>query len=337
MLTGMRCSRPASGCLFGAAFGDALGAPTEFLGVPEILARWPPHGPDAPAGHPALVTDDTQMMLAVGEALVAVAGPLTARAVEAPLRAAFVAWLDSPDNDRAPGRTCLQACAALKEGLPFHEATVAGSKGCGANMRVQPIGLLDVDDETRAGLAQLQAALTHGHPTALAASDLTAAAVALLAGGEEPARLPARLRDYARAQRVIYREAWLGPLWRRPGATTPEDFIARGWDECLAVLDRLDAALAAFDRRSDPCLATGAGWIAEEALATGLLCFLLFPDDPTAAVQRAAVTSGDSDSIACLAGAFAGARHGLEAWPASWVDRIEHRARLAALGRAWDR
>ena len=56
----------AAGCLFGLAFGDALGAPTEFLPVAEILRRWPPAGP---AGEPARVTDDTQMALAVGEAL----------------------------------------------------------------------------------------------------------------------------------------------------------------------------------------------------------------------------------------------------------------------------
>ena len=276
-------------------------------------------------------------MLAVGEALVAVQGPFTAQAVEGPLRDAFLVWLDSPDNNRAPGRTCLQACEALKQGLPFHEATVAGSKGCGANMRVQPVGLLEIDEVTRSSLAQFQAALTHGHPTALAASDLTAAAIAFLLDGEEPAALPVRLRDYARVHRELYHEAWLGPLWQRPGATTPQDYIARGWDECLAVLDRLEAALVVADRRADPCLATGAGWVAEEALATGMLCFLLFPDDPVQAIRRAAETAGDSDSIACLAGAFAGARHGLDAWPVSWMERVEYKERIATLGRAWDR
>lgn len=75
----------------------------------------------------------------------------------------------------------------------------------------------------------------------------------------------------------------------------------------------------------DPCRLTGAGWIAEEAFATGLLCFLLYPDDPVAAIRRAAVTSGDSDSIACLTGAFAGAHLGLEAWPVEWIGRIEYR------------
>ncbi|WP_395104988.1 ADP-ribosylglycohydrolase family protein [Actinomadura sp. SCN-SB] len=123
---------------------------------------------------------------------------------------------------------------------------------------------------------------------------------------------------------------------RRPGVTSPEEFIARGWDECLGVLDRLDLALARPDRTADPCEATGAGWVAEEAFGTALLCFLLFPDDPVAAIGRGAASSGDSDSIACLAGAFAGAHLGMDAWPAEWADRIEYADVLARIGAAWD-
>lgn len=326
----------ASGCLFGLALGDALGAETEFVGsAAEIEARWGPGGPPEPSRR---VTDDTQMALAVGEALLASERLDSARPTEGPLRRAFVAWNNSPDNDRAPGVTCVTACGRLERGLPWVQATVADSKGCGANMRVAPVGLLPgVGDSTRAALAQFQAALTHGHPTALAASDLTAQAVADLAGGGDPPGLPQRLRAYALAQRTVYHADWLGRLWERPGESTPQGFIARGWDECLGSLDALDAALAAADRKADPCAITGEGWVAEEALATGLLCFLLFPDDPVAALRRATVSAGDSDSLACLAGAFAGARHGLAAWPPAWVARVEYRDRLAALGAAWDR
>jgi ADP-ribosylglycohydrolase len=178
--------------------------------------------------------------------------------------------------------------------------------------------------------------MTHGHPTALAAADLTAMAIFSLASGHPPGELPSWLRAYAESQRQVYHEDWLGRLWERPGATSAEDFIARGWQECLTVLDRLDRALANPDHSADPCLITGAGWTAEEALATGLLCFLLYPDDPVKAIQRAAASSGDSDSIACLSGAFAGAFLGMDAWPIEWRNRIEYQARLARLGESWD-
>jgi ADP-ribosylglycohydrolase len=331
-----------SGSLFGLAFGDALGADTEFLTVREILRRYPPHGPLEPPGNPARVTDDTQMALAVGEALLQAERPYTAATLEPPLRQAFLDWYRSPENNRAPGITCMNACRQLERGIPWYEATNINSKGCGANMRVTPVALLPagkdgVTEQTRAAIAQFQAALTHGHPTGLAASDLTVAAIVDLLNGGDPAGLPQRLRSYALSQRTVYHTDWLGPLWQHFSmSASPEEFIACGWDECLAVLDRLDVALQKMDRESDPCLATGAGWIAEEAFATGLLCFLLFPDDPQAAIRRAAVTSGDSDSIACLTGAFVGAYHGLEAWPGDWIERIEYRDRLTTIAQAWE-
>lgn len=325
--------------MFGLAYGDALGAPTEFLSMKQIRRRFGEHGPAGIEGDPALVTDDTQMAIAAGLALLdALANPPFTPDLITPMwRRRFVDWLDSPDNNRAPGNTCLNACRNLAAGKPWVEATVAGSKGCGANMRVAPVGLAPgLSDETRAGASQLQAALTHGHPTGLAASDLTAFAVRWLADGMAPSDLPAALRDRCHDQRAVYHERWLGTLWQRPGMDAPETFIARGWDECLAVLDRLDEALGSGDRTSDPCAVTGEGWVAEEALATGLLCFLLFPDEPVEAIRRGAASSGDSDSIACLAGAFAGAHLGMGAWPAEWSARIEYAADLARLGEAWD-
>ncbi|GAA1789739.1 ADP-ribosylglycohydrolase family protein [Luedemannella flava] len=328
--------RRASGSLFGLAYGDALGKPTEFLDVAAIEARYGPGGPRELEGDPALVTDDTQMAIAVADGLLA-AQSWAPEVVEPLWRTRFLEWARSPENDRAPGMTCMRAIAGLEDGYRWQRATIAGSKGCGANMRVTPVGLLpDIDDDTLAGLSQLQAGMTHGHPTALTASELTAYATRVLRDGAPLRDVPALLRARADSQRGVYREEWLGDLWERPGASTPDEYIDRGWVECLDVLDRLDAALAAPDRAADPCLATGAGWIAEEALATALHCALLFPDDPVAALGRAAATSGDSDSIAALAGAFLGAALGMSAWPDGWDHRIEYADRLSAFGAAWD-
>jgi ADP-ribosylglycohydrolase len=319
------------GSLYGLAYGDALGKPTEFMSMSEIIAAYGPSGPVSLEGKPALVTDDTQMALAVAWSLCE-AQSLTPAGVEPGLRARFLAWAGSPENNRAPGRTCMRACGFLADGRRWQDASLLGSKGCGANMRVTPVGLLPgIEDDTLAGLAQFQAGLTHGHPTGLAASELTAFAVWALLYGATLAELPALLRQRAYDQRTVYRGDWLGDLWERSSDPSAEDFIARGWDECLRALERLEEALPRADRTADPCTYTGAGTTAEEALATALLCAILFADEPVAGLGRAAATSGDSDSIACLAGAFLGAAHGFHAWPEEWSGQIEYADQLRDL------
>ncbi|MEU4267334.1 ADP-ribosylglycohydrolase family protein [Streptomyces sp. NPDC026092] len=331
----------ATGALIGLALGDALGFPTEFNDVPAILAKCGPwRAMELPVQRgTAYITDDTQMTLALARGIRATMdrGVLTPQSMEPPVREEFVAWYHSPENNRAPGNTCLSACDLLDSDRVWQDASQIHSKGCGANMRVAPLGLVPgLSEEQRAGAAQFQAALTHGHPTALAASDLTARAVYLLAQGVDPTGLVGHLRSYAYENRSVYREAWLGDLWTRSQDPSARHFVERGWDECLAVLERLDAVQRTADPELDPCTYTGDGWIAEEAFATGLLCFLLFPEEPLTALRRAACTRGDSDSIACLAGAFAGAHLGAAAWPEAWTNPIEHRSELLTLGALWD-
>ncbi|MEV4429017.1 ADP-ribosylglycohydrolase family protein [Streptomyces sp. R-07] len=331
----------ATGSLIGLALGDALGFPTEFNDVPSILAKV---GPWRQMALPvrngtAYVTDDTQMTLAFARGIRTAMdrGVLAPLRLARPVRDEFVDWYHSPENNRAPGNTCLRACMLLDGDRLWQDASQIHSKGCGANMRVAPIGLVPgLSEEQRAGAAQLQSGLTHGHPTALAASDLTARAVYLLAQGVDPAGLVGQLRSYAYENRSRYHEHWLGDLWTRSQDPSALHFVQRGWDECLAVLERLDAVQRTADPELDPCEYTGDGWIAEEALATGLLCFLLFPEEPLTALRRAACTRGDSDSIAALAGAFAGAHLGADAWPKEWAERVEYRSDLLTFGALWD-
>ncbi|MEU8675959.1 ADP-ribosylglycohydrolase family protein [Streptomyces sp. NPDC048560] len=328
----------ATGALTGLALGDALGFPTEFNDVPSILAKCGPWR-QMDLATPAFVSDDTQMTLALGRGIRTAmdSGLLTPPRLAGPVREEFVSWYHDPDNNRAPGNTCLQACRLLDSDRPWQEASQTRSKGCGANMRVAPIGLVPgLSEEQRAGAAQLQAALTHGHPTALAASDLMARAVFLLAQGAEPLGLVGQLRSYAYESGGRYLTRWLGDLWRHAGDASPEAYIRRGWDECLTALAKVQEALRDPSPETDPCEVTGDGWIAEEALATALHCFLLFPEEPLTALRRAACTRGDSDSLACLTGALSGAHLGAGAWPKEWSERIEYRSDLLSLGALWD-
>src|SRR5690242_21080270 len=99
------------GCILGLAIGDALGHPTEFVGsVRGIRERWGERGVTGfePSGRHAAgtFTDDTQMTIAVARALVRAGHDDLDRLMQT-MGEEFVAWSRSPENNRAPGGTCL--------------------------------------------------------------------------------------------------------------------------------------------------------------------------------------------------------------------------------------
>jgi ADP-ribosylglycohydrolase len=372
------------GVTYGLAYGDALGRPTEFIGGAALAKFGSPFRPHVGLNRPqqGIVTDDTQMSIAVGQAAL-MTGPYNPKILADRFAMAFINWYDDPrsrDGRRAPGSTCLSAVARLKKNpRQWLLATRTDSKGNGANMRVAPLALrTDWTYPQLSAAAQLQAALTHGHATALAAADLTAVAVRmLLEGVAKPGSvLLDHLLAYAHDQRAVYHGDHLGGLWEaaakfplpgafrmpqvpagftgrlweddpswpigavvrvkartprrhRPAPASPQEFIERGWDKII------DSLLAIYDKRrdqhQDPCKVAGEGWVAEEALMVALHTLLCFPDDPTNALRRAAFTSGDSDSIASITGALAGAAYGRKAFPASWIPNLEYRREMDSL------
>ncbi|MET8684115.1 ADP-ribosylglycohydrolase family protein [Streptomyces sp. NPDC004732] len=365
--------RSPGAALHGLAIGDAMGRPLSLLPMDRITALYgtwesmelplsegSTDGTDGTDGT-VRVSDQTQLTLAVAEALAEVAvraaapeaearraltlrgalpAPpwLTPAAVATALRTHLVNWLRSPDNDRSPGRTTLDACTALTTPAPWQQASAIGSKGCAAVVRATAVGLAPhLTPDQRSGIAQLQAALTHGHPTALAASDLVAHAVDLLAHRCATADLLPLLRAHAETSRSAYRRDWLGDLAARAGARNPAEFIAAGWDECLVALSAVETAVRAGTPHHEPGRAVGAAWTADAVLAGALYAFLTTDNHPRNAIRRAAHTSGASAATAALTGALAGARRGPSGWPPEWVDAVEYGERLRALGHSWNR
>lgn len=321
-----------TGCIYGLAIGDGFGFSTEFHSVERILERWPPYGLQEPEGNPIMVSDDTQMTLALGKALMkSHFDGFAPKTLERAIRDTFVDWNNSPENTRAPGMTCMNACEGLEKGLPWQDATIKGSKGCGANMRVLPVGLLTnkgVSDQKIGQIAQFQAVMTHAHPTALVASELTAIIVSKLLKGFDPLQLPDFLLAYIEEKKNFYDDEYLQDIWKRPGLENSWQFISKGWDESARIIQKVKDGLKQNQKDIDPCLITGEGWIAEEALATALLCFLYYPEEPVKVLRRAVLTAGDSDSIACIAGGFVGTHCGIDAFPQDWVERIEYQDEL---------
>lgn len=297
----------AAGLLFGLALGDALGAPVEFLSLPRIEAQYGRTGIQEPP-IPALYTDDTQMTLALVEGLLdaGLNAPLDAQMNAIGSR--FVTWKHSPENDRAPGYTCMKGVGRFEAGHRWHEAGLIDSKGCGSAMRVAPIGYLYQHDEARLReIAAASSAITHRHPTALAASVAAAYAVRLALDGVPPSEFLRPIMLFtdgmsAEMDDALYKIGHVG-----------------AWSDEKAALDHI-----------------GQGWTGEEAVALALYCVLRYPDDYVSCVRRAANTNGDSDSIACIAGGIIGARLGIAAIPEAWRESCENAAYLTELAARMD-
>jgi DNA ligase (NAD+) len=292
------------GSIVGLAVGDALGHPTEFVSsVAAIHARW--GGPvvdfQRAGSHPAgTFTDDTQMTIAVARGLIR-SGHADLDAMMKTLGEEFVAWARSPENNRAPGGTCLRGCSALKNGVAWRLAGVADSKGCGAAMRAAPVGLYFADDiDMMIRVAAAQSALTHRHPTGIASGVAAAAAVAhVLRTGSLEGILDFTRDCVAKLDRDLLLELGCHP----PLAD------AIGNREMLAALDDTRAALE--KETDDVCSLLGGAWVGESAVATALWCVLKANGDFQESIVRGANSSGDSDSIATIAGSITGALHGL--------------------------
>ena len=172
----------ALGAYLGLACGDALGATVEFLTAREIKARFGVHRDIIGGGWLRLkagqVTDDTEMSLYMGQALIESGGWNLAAIGDA-----FVRWLKSRPVD--VGATCRRGIRRymLEGGLQGPEADTDG--GNGAAMRNVPVVLFTLgDDDMLARCSLEQAHITHHHRLSDAATvALGRMAQTLLLGG----------------------------------------------------------------------------------------------------------------------------------------------------------
>jgi ADP-ribosyl-[dinitrogen reductase] hydrolase len=158
----------ALGAFLGVAVGDALGATVEFMSAREIAAQFQVHQQIIGGGwlrlKPGGVTDDTQMALALGSALIA-SGGWNLRAIAD----AYVAWMRGRPVDI--GHTCRRGlCRYISDGS-LCAAPSADSAGNGAAMRNLPAVLASLENEDALIQRSLeQARITHHHPQSDAAT-----------------------------------------------------------------------------------------------------------------------------------------------------------------------
>ena len=295
------------GAMLGLAVGDALGWPVEFMSLAAIRGRYGPKGllELVPSGsHRAgTFTDDTQMSLALARAILSRGRDDEAKYI-AEVAREFVAWSRSPENNRAPGNTCMAGCRELARDLAWRAPGHNASKGCGTAMRTAPIGLAWHGDEERIiRMAAETSALTHGHPAAIAGGVGTALLVHWALDAVEPAEMLRRLVERTRS-------------------------IS---DEFTSKIEQVPAVL---DHEPESAYAVlGDAWVADEALACALYAFWRSPNDYCSTVLTAVNMDGDSDSVGCIAGAISGAYNGAEAIPPHWRRTVEQADELVGVAR----
>lgn len=319
--------------VLGCAAGDAWGFQVEFHSYAEMTPR-----PVPPPGGTWVISDDTQMTLATHEALYDVEDPGDLPAVVDAFIGRYLAWSHDPDNDRAPGTTCMGALAAIESGLAWNDGGARSSAGCGAVMRQTPTAF--TPRPLRRALCVLQGAVTHLHPKALLTSLLLCDAYsrAIDDRGGLLTQAVERLHDLERALPTEWAEdarlmsamtlatggepgsylqrALTGEVHRGTEHPSPTEIFTRALRQVEAVRDAdvLDC---------DPCAAVGQGWdaVTATALALSVADVAAHRGDPVEALAWAATSNGDSDSIAAIGGALIGAadptpglwsRHGLE-------------------------
>ncbi len=157
----------ARAAYLGLAIGDALGATTEFMTPGEIRATYRVHRKIIGGGwlylKPGEVTDDTEMSLALGRALLS-AGSWDLKGVADN----FLAWMKSKPVDI--GATCRRGIRDYLLKGQMETPRNDWDAGNGAAMRMAPVALFTLgDDAEMVRCATAQAHLTHNHPLSDAA------------------------------------------------------------------------------------------------------------------------------------------------------------------------
>jgi len=307
----------ARGALYGLAIGDALGMPTQMLSRGEIVRRWGrlvPGFEPAPPGHPiaanmpaGTVTDDTEQAVLLARLLVKGHGRINPHE----LAAALVDWgRDMAERGSLDllGPSTKRAVAAIVAGVPPEEAGAAGTTN-GAAMRIAPVGIavpLDSAAPSRYGLPALvdqvvmASEVTHNTGIALAGAAAVAAAVSAGVSGATIAEATSLGTQAARI--AAGRGHWVA------GA----DVAAR-----IEWATGLVAGLAEAEAAELIYSLAGTGLATQESVLAAV------PEDPWRAARLAASLGGDCDTIAAMAGAIAGACHGVGSFPPGAVAVID--------------
>ncbi len=296
----------AAGALYGLAIGDALGMPTQLLSREQVkdaygvLTGFAPAASDHPlaAGMPAgAVTDDTEQAVLLARLLIDGAGHVDPDA----LAKSLLEWEESMRRRGSLdllGPSTRRAVAAVASGTPVDEAGRYGDTN-GAAMRIAPVGIVAGGDPGTLVDRVVEASrVTHNTSVALAGASAVAAAVSAGIDGADV------------KEAIVQAESAAAAGSRRGHWVAAADIAARiRWATGLVTGRSAEAAA------DDIYALVGTSVATQESVPAAFAVLALYPDDPWQACLLAASLGGDCDTIAAIAGAIAGACHGLESFP----------------------
>jgi ADP-ribosylglycohydrolase len=297
-----------TGCILGTAVGDALGLPYEGIS-PRRAPRLFPH-PDRyhflPFGR-GMCSDDTEHTLMVAQALIESPGYALAHGNADDFRRRLACsmrlWLLG--LPAGIGMATLKGILKLWLFVPRRWQGIH-SAGNGPAMRSALIGVFWGDEYPEMLRLYVRAStlLTHSDPKAEHAALAVAQA--------------AHVADLAR--RTGGRVAPLEYLAQMRGLLGPEGA------ELAALIER--AALSVAAGEATPAFARvlglehGVTGYAFHTVPVALHAWLAHPGDYRGAVLAAIECGGDTDTVAAITGAIAGAGCGPQGIPAPWLDRL---------------
>ena len=304
----------ALGALYGLAIGDALGMPTQLLSRDQVAAHFgtiegfregPPDHRIA-AGLPAgSITNDTEQVLLLAEALLAGGGHVDSE----DLARRLLAWAERARERGSLDLLGPSTSAAVTALVADGPLDVSGRSAAtnGAAMRITPVGLVAVPDDLDrlVDLVVEASRVTHNTSVAIAGAAAVAAAVSGGIGGA----------SVAQATTLAIKAAELG---QRRGEWVAGAALPRRIAWAVSLIDPDDHNRSVRDVAE----LVGTSIATQESVAAAFAVLALHPDDPWQACLAAASLGGDSDTIAAMTGAIAGACHGMDGWPQDAVGTV---------------
>lgn len=304
------------GSLATSCIGDALGCATEMLTMSDIKATYGDFVNELIApyeGHPLFPdkrppgqwTDDASLLIKMAEAVIASEGYLTFEHVADQL----LRWAELPEYACA-GPSTIAAINALKSGVNPRMSGRTGRLAAdgvsnGAAMKVSPAGLANPGDlDGAVGDSITMTVPTHG--TSVAVEGAAAIAAGVAQALEEEATVASVVQaclygavEGKKRSKGLVRQVPSPSVYKRTELAV--DLACRNSDIYKTMAD-----LEAY---------VGTGLAIYETVPTAIGLFVAANGDPFTTVYAAANIGNDTDTIATIAGALAGALRGFASVP----------------------